>query len=135
MRVGPSKPTVRVGFKLPQAATVKSRGGERCGKGGTRSRQVRFRETSESEPLMTCRKVRDDVETRGNSLTWDEPGGWPDCCPGGIRHGGGVTLNQASMWNAGTCRPDAKGEIQIGGPYEGESTDAGHRGGATRSVR
>src|ERR1700745_2727505 len=28
----------------------------------------------------------------------------------------------------------AKGEIQIGGPYEGESTDAGHRGGATRSV-
>jgi hypothetical protein len=24
-----------VGFKLPQAATVKSRGGERCGKGGT----------------------------------------------------------------------------------------------------
>jgi hypothetical protein len=39
-----------------------------------------------------------------------------------------VTLNQASIWNAGTCRPDAKGEIQIGGPYEGESTDAGHRG-------
>ncbi len=37
------------------------------------------------------------------------------------------------MWNAGTCRPDAKGEIQIGGPYEDESTDAGHRGGATRS--
>src|SRR5215472_15540126 len=33
----------------------------------------------------------------------------------------------------GTCRSDAKGEIQIGGPYEGESTDAGHRGGATRS--
>ena len=48
-------------------------------------------------------------------------------------HEGGVTLNQASMWNAGTCRSDAKGEIQIGGPYEGESTDAGHRGGATRS--
>src|SRR5215468_9316117 len=41
--------------------------------------------------------------------------------------------HQASMWNAGTCRSDAKGEIQIGGPYEGESTDAGHRGGATRS--
>ena len=44
-----------------------------------------------------------------------------------------MTLIQASMWNAGTCRPDVKGEIQIGGPYEGESTDAGHRGGATRS--
>jgi hypothetical protein len=37
------------------------------------------------------------------------------------------------MWNAGTCRPDAKGEIQVGGPCEDESTDAGHRGGAARS--
>src|ERR1700747_3737206 len=83
---------------------------------------------------MTRRKVQDDVETGGISLTRDEPGGWPDCCPGGIRREGGVTLNQASMWNVGTCRSDAKGEIQIGGPYEGESTDAGHRGGATRSV-
>ena len=37
------------------------------------------------------------------------------------------------MWNAGTCRPDAKGETQIGGPYKGEITDAGHRGGVVRS--
>src|SRR3954454_1034679 len=82
---------------------------------------------------MKCRKVQDDVETGGNSLTRDESGGWPDCCPDGIRHEGGVTLNRAPMWNAGTCHPDAKGEIQIGGPYEDESTDAGHRGGAIRS--
>ena len=27
---------------------------------------------------MKCRKVQDDVETRGNSLTWDESGGWPE---------------------------------------------------------
>jgi hypothetical protein len=80
-----------------------------------------------------CRKRIDDVETGGMSLTRDKSGGWPDCCPDGIRHEGGVTLNQAFVWNAGTCRPDAKGEIQIGGPYEDESTDAGHRGGATRS--
>ena len=39
-----------------------------------------------------------------------------------------MTLNQASMWNAGTCRPDAKGEIQIGGPYEGERTRCGAQG-------
>src|ERR1700761_4101528 len=82
---------------------------------------------------MTRRKVQDDVETGGISLTRDEPGGWPDCCPGGIRREGGVTLNQASMWNVGACRSDATGEIQIGGPDEGESTDAGRRGGATRS--
>ena len=36
---------------------------------------------------------------------------WPDFCPGGIRHEGGVALNQALAWNVGTCRPDAKGEI------------------------
>ena len=53
--------------------------------------------------------------------------------PSGARLGGGVNPDQALLWNAGTCRPDAKGEIQIGGPYEDESTDAGHRGGATRS--
>ena len=81
---------------------------------------------------MTCRKVQDDAETGWNSLTRDESGGRPDFCPGGIRHEGGVTLIQASMWNAGTCRPDVKGEIQAGGPCEDESTDAGHRGGPTR---
>ena len=78
---------------------------------------------------MKCRKRIDDAETGEMSLLRDKSGGWPDCCPDGIRHEGGVTLNQAFMWNAGTCRPDAKGEIQIGGPYEDESTDAGHRDG------
>jgi hypothetical protein len=84
---------------------------------------------------MTCRKRIDDVETGEKSLTRDESGGWPDCCPGGIRHEGGVTLHLAFAWNVGTCRPDAKGEIQVGGPHEDESTEAGHRGGAIRSVR
>lgn len=37
-----------------------------------------------------------------------EPAAWPD----GTRHRGGVTLDQALVWNVGTCRPDAKGEIQ-----------------------
>ena len=31
---------------------------------------------------------------------------------GGIRHTGGVTLDQALVWNVGTCRLDAKEEIQ-----------------------
>jgi hypothetical protein len=96
-------------------------------------RQVRFRETSASEPLMTCRKVQDDVETGRNSLARDESGGRPDFCPDGIRHEGGVTLHQAFVWNAGTCRSDVKGETQAGGPCEGEITEAGHRGGAARS--
>ena len=37
------------------------------------------------------------------------------------------------MRNLGTCRFDVKGEFQVGGPHEGESTDARHRGGAIRS--
>ena len=82
---------------------------------------------------MTCRKRIDDVKTGGKSLPRDKSGRRPDCCPDGIRHEGGVKLSQAFAWNMGTCRPDAKGEIQAGGPRKDESTDAGHRGGATRS--
>jgi hypothetical protein len=37
---------------------------------------VRAEETSASEPLMTCRKRRDDVKTRGESLIWDKSGGY-----------------------------------------------------------
>lgn len=45
------------------------------GKGAARPRQARIRKTNVIEPLMTCRKRRDDVETRGMSLTWDKPEG------------------------------------------------------------
>ncbi len=65
---------------------------------------------------MKCRKRMDDVKTGRQSLTRD-----------GIRHEGGVTLQLAFARNVGTCRPDAKGEIQAGGPCEDESTEAGHR--------
>ena len=45
-----------VDLKPPQAAVVKSNGGERCGKIGTRFRQARLREASASEPLQKCQK-------------------------------------------------------------------------------
>ena len=45
----------------------------------------------------------------------------------------GVTLRQAIARNLGTCCFDVKGEFRVGDPHEGESTDAGHRGGVTRS--
>ena len=41
-----------------------------------------------------------------------EPAAWL----GGTRHRGGVTLDQALVWNVGTCRLDAKGEIQVVDP-------------------
>lgn len=60
----------------PQAAVVKSRGGERCGKRRVFER-VRCdpMKANESEPLMTCRNAVDDIETGYASLSRDEPGG------------------------------------------------------------
>jgi hypothetical protein len=37
---------------------------------------------------------------------------------GGIRYRGGVNLIQALLGNVGTCRSDAKGEIQVVDPRE-----------------
>ena len=103
------------------------------GKGGARLRQVRIEETNASEPLMKCRKVSKRCQNR--ELTSSPGEGWGELadCPIGIRHEGGVTLMQALVRNAGTCRPDAKGEAQADSIREGESTDAGHRGGVAHS--
>ena len=55
----------------------------------------------------------------------------PGSC--GTRLEGGVNLDQALAWNVGTCRSDAKGAGRVGDPRKALSTDAGHRGRATRS--
>ena len=44
-----------------------------------------------------------------------------------------MNLSLALVWNVGTCRPGVKGETQVGGPHESESTDTGHRDGPTHS--
>ena len=44
-------------------------------KGEARLRQVSAMETNTSEPLIKCRKRRNVIKTRGESLTWDESGG------------------------------------------------------------
>jgi len=102
-------------------------------KGGARLCQVRVKETNASEPLMTCRNPIKRCQNRRGPLLRDKGWARPAYGPTGIRHKGGVTLIQASVRNLGTCRPDAKGEIQADGLREGESTDAGHRGGGVRS--
>ena len=76
--------------------------------------------TNASEPLMKCRKHRDDVKTGGESLTRDQSGRRPVYCPLGVRHEGGVSLIQAQMWNLGTCRLDVKGATQAENPQESE---------------
>ena len=67
-----------------------------------------------TEPLMRCRKI-------SCCQNWDFPsqdkfGGRPVYCPSGVRHKGGVNMIQAFVWNVGTCRSDAKGEIQVETP-------------------
>lgn len=44
-------------------------------KAGLRLRQVSAMETNTSEPLTKGRKRRNVIKTRGESLSWDEPGG------------------------------------------------------------
>jgi len=81
--------------------------------------QVRFKETSASEPLMRCRKSKDDVKTGGflyfRISSWRRPAN----CPSGVRHKGGVTLIQAFVWNVGTfasrgCNRDGGSPSEIG---------------------
>src|ERR1019366_8926264 len=119
------------GLKPPQAAVVKSDGGERCGNAGTRFRQARFREASASKPLMTCRKAIRRCQNRGLTLPLGSTRGNPEACPSGIRHVGGAKFNQALVWNVRTCCSDAKREVSSGQNREDESTDAEHRDGAT----
>jgi hypothetical protein len=64
------------GCKPPQAASVKSRGGERCGKGGQSVRQVWIEKASESEPSLTCRNAEDGIKTEGHGSPRDELGGY-----------------------------------------------------------
>ena len=101
-----------------------------AGKGGNLFRQVGPEETNASEPLMTCRNVFNRRRNRDPDFC-PASKGWamPAYGPTGVRHEGGVTSGQASVRNTGTCRPDAKEEIQAVSRRKDLSTDAGHRGG------
>jgi hypothetical protein len=72
--------------------------------------------TNESEPLMTCRKRRNAIETGLQLLVRDEARGEPVDCPSDGRHEGGVSPVQALMRNVGTYCLDAKGELQVVDP-------------------
>ena len=137
------------GPKPPQAASVKSRGGERCGQGAPRARQVRAEKASGSEPPMTCRKRIDDIETGRESFSRDEPGGYLSTAQAvsGIK----AARAQLRLW-CGTCEPVApmpsarrnwasspwpqKGAPQVAGTTRGRvpmrSTGAGRLVGAMK---
>jgi hypothetical protein len=77
------------------------------------TRQVSAGKTNASEPLTMCRKRRDVIETRLLSLVWDKARKAPVYWPSGDRHEDGVIPVQGLVRNVGTCRLDAKGEIQV----------------------
>jgi hypothetical protein len=72
--------------------------------------------TNESKPPMKCRKRRDVIETGLQLLVRDEARRKPVDCSSGDRHEGGVSPVQALVWNVGTYRLDAKGELQVVDP-------------------
>ena len=75
------------------------------------------KETNENKPLKRCRKnPYRRRQNLGSNPILGKAQGIPVYCLSGVRHKGGVTLDQALMWNVGTCRPDAKGEIQAEAP-------------------
>ncbi len=133
MRVGPSGPVGRGGFQTtgcccgPRVVVVSD-----LGKGGAGLHQVRSGKANESEPLMTCRKSTDAVETELDKMARDEAWGMSVSCPGGGRHIGGASPDQALVRNVGTCRFDAKGEPASGGPTKGRVPM--RSGGADRLV-
>ena len=104
--------------KPPQAASVKSRGRERCGKVPTGSGQVSDEKTNMCEPLLTHRNAESWHQNRGRSVTLGQrratgvpsAGELPVCGPGGVRCKGGVRSSQALAWNRRTCRPDSDGQ-------------------------
>jgi hypothetical protein len=80
------------------------------------TRQVSTGKTNVSEPLMKCRKDMDVSETGLQWLARDEARGAPVYCSSGDRHEGGVSPVQALVRNVGTCRLDAKEELQVEDP-------------------
>lgn len=80
------------------------------------TRQVSAGKANASEPLMTCRKRRDAIETELQSLARDEARREPADCPSGGRHEGGASPAQALVRNVGTYRLDAKEELQAEDP-------------------
>lgn len=87
-------------------------GGERTWKRRGNPRQVRTGKANKSEPLMRRRKRSTAIETRLRMKSWDQARKGPAYGPGGGRRRSGASPVQALVWNVGTERPDAKGEVR-----------------------
>jgi hypothetical protein len=102
--VGPSNPGCRIRVQTtgscfgPMAEVVSV-----PANGRARLCQVRIEETSASKPPMNCRKRRNDVKTKGESLTWEKSERYLFTAQAASGRRGGVNSVQALVWNVGTC--------------------------------
>jgi len=117
MRGGPSGSGYRIRSQTAwRCVGIRSQVVSGPGKGEARPRQVRTRKANVSEPLMSRRKVKDVIETGLLYRVRDRVWGKPVYCPDGGLQKGGVSLVQAFMWNVGTWRSAAKGEVEVETP-------------------
>ena len=93
---------------------------------------MRIGKANASEPPTKCRKHRDDVKTGEESLPRDQR--WGDPLTASVASG--IKVARVRSWlEHGTWEPVASmlREEPKWKPHEGQSTDAGHRGGWARS--
>jgi hypothetical protein len=129
------------GCKPPQAAPVKSRGGERCGKRRAVSASGASRE---GERERTTDDVSKCLSMTSKPGVEGEPGMEPGGCLLTAQVVSGMKVARARLrlscgtWEpvvpmlSSTVVPAARGRVPSGGIREGLSTDAGHRGGPAR---
>jgi len=116
MRAGPSDSDCRVRVQTTGSGVGPMAGVVSVSEKAGRTRQVRAGKTNGSEPLITCRKRRDVIETGLQLLVRDGTRAEPADGSRDDRHKGGVSPAQALVWNVGTWCLDAKGELQVEDP-------------------
>jgi len=116
MRVGPSDPNCRVWVQTAESGVGPMAGVVSVSEKARPTRQVSAGKTNVSEPLTTCRKRRDVIETGFQLLVRDKARKVPADWPSGDRHEDGVIPVQGLVWNMGTYHLDAKGEVQVEDP-------------------
>ena len=116
MRDGPSDSDCRVRVQTTGSGAGPMTGVVSVSEKAGCTRQVSAGKTNASEPLTTSRKRRDVIETGLQLLARDRTRAMPADGLRGDRHEDGVSPAQALVRNVGTCRLDAKGEIQVEDP-------------------
>jgi hypothetical protein len=116
MREGPSESGSRTRLQTAQSCTrATARVVSVCGKGERQARQVTTQKANASEPLMRCRnRVVNAIETRLLSRAWDKVWEEPVFCPGGGRHGGGVSWERGGCAERGNLVPGCQGRTARG---------------------